>query len=193
MGRFFETENYTTHNEILDAVRELAGEFPEIFTDFEVSASIPRTTGSIALFVGDNDVICVDTYMGDDGVEYAIIEPWVYDVDGWWAEVSVSADDANEAVAKVLHNTNALLGYRFVPDIPDATIQSCDVEPGEDEDAIRDFLAFANNSAGEIVRVECTELNAPGEWPVVARFVVETRNDDGVTEIVHWSVQKARV
>ena len=68
MGRFFECEDYSVHNEIVDGVRELVGKFPEIFTDFEMCASIPGTTGSIALFVGDDDVIVVNTYMGDDGV-----------------------------------------------------------------------------------------------------------------------------
>ena len=36
-------------------------------------------------------------------------------------------------------------------------------------------------------------LHTPGEWPRVAEFRVESRNDDGGTEIEHWSVQKARV
>ena len=71
MGRFFEREDYSVHNEIIDGVRELVGKFPEIFTDFEMCASIPGTTGSIALFVGDDNVIYVNTYMGDDGGEYA--------------------------------------------------------------------------------------------------------------------------
>ena len=41
-------------------------------------------------------------------------------------------------------------------------------------------------------RVECTEFNSPGKWPVVARFVVETRPDDGAVEIVHWRVERVR-
>ena len=107
MGRFFETENYATHNEILDAVRELAGEFPEIFTDFEVSASVPGTTGSIALFVGDDEVIVIDTYAGDDGGEYAFIESWLRDGDGWYDYgCAVVVSDANEMAVKVLGRTN---------------------------------------------------------------------------------------
>ncbi len=66
------------------------------------------------------------------------------------------------------------------------------IEPGDDEGAVADFLDFAHNSAGEIVRVECTEFNSPGKWPVVARFVVETRPDDGAVEIVHWRVERVR-
>ena len=36
-------------------------------------------------------------------------------------------------------------------------------------------------------------LNTPGEWPKIAEFRVESRNDGGGTEIERWSVQKARV
>ena len=42
-GRFFECEDYSVHNEIVDGVRELVGKFPEIFKDFEMCASIPGT------------------------------------------------------------------------------------------------------------------------------------------------------
>lgn len=46
MGGFFECEDYPIHNEIVDGVRELVGKFPEIFTDFEMCASIPGTFDS---------------------------------------------------------------------------------------------------------------------------------------------------
>ena len=95
----------------MDGVRELVGKFPEIFTDFEMCASIPGTTGSIALFVGDDDVIVVDTYKGDDDGEYAFIESWVRDGDRWYDYgCAVSADDANGAVVKVLRAANSRLG-----------------------------------------------------------------------------------
>ena len=193
MGRFFECEDYSVHNEIVDGVRELVGKFPEIFTDFEMCASIPGTTGSIALFVGDDDVIVVNTYMGDDGGEYAFVDQWIrengrpYDYG-----CAVSADDAKGAVVKVLRAANSLLGYRFVADMPDVPVQDAGIEPGDDEGAVADFLDFAHNSAGEIVRIECTALKDPGDWPVVARFVVETRPDDGAVEIVHWRVERVR-
>ena len=45
----------------------------------------------------------------------------------------------------------------------------------------------------DVVRIECTALKDPGDWPKIAEFRVESRNDDGGTEIEHWSVQKARV
>ena len=44
-----------------------------------------------------------------------------------------------------------------------------------------------------IAGYSCAALHTPGEWPRVAEFRVESRNDDGGTEIAHWSVQKARV
>ena len=111
MGRFFECEDYSVHNEIVDGVRELAHQFPEIFTDFEMCASIPGTTGSLALFVGDDDVIVVDTYKGDDDGEYAFIESWVRDGDrGYDYGCALHADDANGAVGKVLRAANSLLG-----------------------------------------------------------------------------------
>lgn len=109
MGRFFECEDYSVHNEIVDGVRELVGKFPEIFTDFEMCASIPGTTGSIALFVGDDDVIVVNTYKGDDDGEYASIESWVRYGDRGGYDYG-SADDANGAVVKVLRAANSLLG-----------------------------------------------------------------------------------
>ena len=111
MGRFFECEDYSVHNEIVDGVRELVGKFPEIFTDFEMCASIPGTTGSIALFVGDDNVIYVTTYMGDDGGEHAIVEQWIRDSGRCYDYVcDVSADDASGAVVEVLRAANSLLG-----------------------------------------------------------------------------------
>ena len=44
-----------------------------------------------------------------------------------------------------------------------------------------------------IAGYSCAALHTPGEWPRVAEFRVESRNDDGGTEIEHWSVQKARM
>ena len=96
------------------------GKFPEIFTDFEMCASIPWTTGSIALFVGDDDVIYVNTYMGDDGGEYAFVEQWIRDNGRHYDYgCAVRADDANGAVVKVLRAANSFLGYRFVADMPE--------------------------------------------------------------------------
>ena len=111
MGRFFECEDYSVHNEIVDGVRELVGKFPEIFKDFEMCANIPGTTGSIALFVGDDDVIVVNTYMGDDGGEHAFVEQWIHTCGRRYEYVcAVSADDANGAVVEVLRAANSLLG-----------------------------------------------------------------------------------
>ena len=45
----------------------------------------------------------------------------------------------------------------------------------------------------DVVRIECTALNDPGDWPKIAEFRVRSRNTDGRTEIVHRSVQKARM
>ena len=45
----------------------------------------------------------------------------------------------------------------------------------------------------DVVRIECTALKDPGDWPKIAEFRVESRNDDGETEIEHRSVQKARM
>ena len=149
MGRFFECEDYSVHNEIVDGVRELVGKFPEIFTDFEMCASIPGTTGSIALFVGDDDVIVVNTYMGDDGGEYAFVEQWIrengrhYDYG-----CAVSADDANGAVVKVLRAANSLLGYRFVADMPDVPVQDAGIEPGDDEGGGCGFSGFRSQLCG---------------------------------------------
>lgn len=53
--------------------------------------------------------------------------------------------------------------------------------------------ARAIDTQTDVVRIECTALHTPGEWPRVAEFRVESRNDDGGTEIEHRSVQKARV
>ena len=64
--------------------------------------------------------------------------------------------------------------------------------PGEDEGAVQEFLVFVHTSM-DVVRIECTALHTPGEWPKIAEFRVESRNDDGRTEIEHWSVQKARM
>ena len=64
--------------------------------------------------------------------------------------------------------------------------------PGEDEGAVQEFLEFVYTSM-DVVRIECTALKDPGDWPKIAEFRVESRNDDGGTEIEHWSVQKARM
>ena len=64
--------------------------------------------------------------------------------------------------------------------------------PGEDEGAVQEFLEFVHTSM-DVVRIECTALKDPGDWPKIAEFRVESRNDDGGTEIEHWSVQKARM
>ena len=64
--------------------------------------------------------------------------------------------------------------------------------PGEDEGAVQEFLEFVRTQT-DVVRIECTALKDPGDWPKIAEFRVESRNDDGGTEIEHWSVQKARV
>ncbi len=64
--------------------------------------------------------------------------------------------------------------------------------PGEDEGAVQEFLEFVYTSM-DVVRIECTALKDPGDWPKIAEFRVESRNDDGGTETVYWSVQKARV
>ena len=79
--------------------------------------------------------------------------------------------------------------YVFVND--GFTHNSCAM-PGEDEGAVQELLEFVRTQT-DVVRIECTALHTPGEWPRVAEFRVESRNDDGGTEIEHWSVQKARV
>ena len=93
------------------------------------------------------------------------------------------------AVQAVISHANTYPRYVFVND--GFTHNSCAM-PGEDEGAVQEFLGFVRTQT-DVVRIECTALHTPGEWPRVAEFRVESRNDDGGTEIEHWSVQKARM
>ena len=72
------------------------------------------------------------------------------------------------------------------------TVQGKESECTELTGAVQEFLEFVRTQT-DVVRIECTALHTPGEWPKIAEFRVESRNDDGGTEIEHWSVQKARM
>ena len=89
----------------------------------------------------------------------------------------------------VTSHANTYLGYVFVND---GFTHNSYAMPGEDEGAVQEFLEFVRTQT-DVVRIECTALHTPGEWPKIAEFRVESRNDDGGTEIEHWSVQKARM
>ena len=89
----------------------------------------------------------------------------------------------------MISHANTYLGYAFVSD---KSVHNSGAAPGEDEGAVQEFLGFVRTQT-DVVRIECTALHTPGEWPKIAEFRVESRNDDGGTEIEHWSVQKARV
>ena len=190
MGKFFDTESYSIHNEILDAAREIVREFPEIFTDFEMSPEIPDTTGSIALFVGDDEVISVSTVVDDDGGEFGAIESWFCDCGNWYERGGAGwVDDANDVVMQIVARASKLLGYRFVAAVPDAPVQESDVDPGDDEGVVADFLDFVSNSAGQIVRVLRLDVDS-SDWLTVARFVVDIRDDSGEVGRAFWEIRR---
>ena len=191
MGKFFVNDcNLTMEDNFLDELRNLTHEYPEIFTGIEVTTS-ENVVCSIAIFVGDEKVHVVDVCIDDDNEEeFAFVQPWFFDGGRWYEfNRAVVADSAESAVKAVISHANTYLGYAFVND--GFTHNSCAV-PGEDESAVQEFLEFVRTQT-DVVRIECTALHTPGEWPRVAEFRVESRNDDGGTEIEHWSVQKARM
>ena len=191
MGKFFVNDcNLTMEDNFLDELRNLTHEYPEIFTGIEVTTS-ENVVCSIAIFVGDEKVHVVDVCIDDDNEEeFAFVQPWFFDGGRWYEfNRAVVADSAESAVKAVISHANTYLGYAFVND--GFTHNSCAM-PGEDEGAVQEFLEFVRTQT-DVVRIECTALHTPGEWPRVAEFRVESRNDDGGTEIEHWSVQKARV
>ena len=191
MGKFFVNDcNLTMEDNFLDELRNLTHEYPEIFTGIEVTTS-ENVVCSIAIFVGDEKVHVVDVCIDDDNEEeFAFVQPWFFNGGRWYEfNRAVVADSAEAAVQAVISHANTYLGYAFVND--GFTYNSCAM-PGEDESAVQEFLEFVRTQT-DVVRIECTALHTPGEWPRVAEFRVESRNDDGGTEIEHWSVQKARV
>ena len=191
MGKFFVNDcNLTMEDNFLDELRNLTHEYPEIFTGIEVTTS-ENVVCSIAIFVGDEKVHVVGVCIDDDNEEeFAFVQPWFFNGGRWYEfNRAVVADSAEAAVQAVISHANTYLGYAFVND--GFTYNSCAM-PGEDESAVQEFLEFVRTQT-DVVRIECTALHMPGEWPRVAEFRVESRNDDGGTEIEHWSVQKARV
>ena len=191
MGKFFVNDcNFTMEDNFLDELRNLTWEYPEIFTGIEVTTN-ENVMCSIAIFVGDEKVHVVDVCIDDDNnEEFAFVQPWFFDNERWYEfNPTVVADSAEAAVQAVISHANTYLGYAFVND--GFTHNSC-AAPGEDEGAVQEFLGFVRTQT-DVVRIECTALHTPGEWPRVAEFRVESRNDDGGTEIEHWSVQKARM
>ena len=191
MGKFFVNDCIPAmEDNFLDELRNLTHEYPEIFTGIEVTTS-ENVVCSIAIFVGDEKVHVVDVCIDDDNEEeFAFVQPWFFDGGRWYEfNRAVVADSAESAVKAVISHANTYLGYAFVND--GFTHNSCAV-PGEDESAVQEFLEFVRTQT-DVVRIECTALHTPGEWPRVAEFRVESRNDDGGTEIEHWSVQKARM
>ena len=191
MGKFFVNDcNFTMEDNFLDELRNLTWEYPEIFTGIEETTN-ENVVCSIAIFVGDEDVLVVDVCIDDDNnEEFAFVQPWFFDNERWYEfNRAVVADTATAAVQAVISHANTYLGYAFVSD---KSVHNSGAAPGEDEGAVQEFLEFVHTSM-DVVRIECTALKDPGDWPKIAEFRVESRNDDGGTEIEHWSVQKARV
>ena len=191
MGKFFVNDCITAMEDVfLDGLMDLSYEYPEIFTGIEVTTS-ENVVCSIAIFVGDEDVLVVDVCTDDDNnEEFAFVQPWFFDNERWYEfNRAVVADTATAAVQAVISHANTYLGYAFVSD---KSVHNSGAAPGEDEGAVQEFLEFVHTSM-DVVRIECTALKDPGDWPKIAEFRVESRNDDGGTEIEHWSVQKARM
>ena len=191
MGKFFVNDcNFTMEDNFLDELRDLTWEYPEIFTGIEVTTS-ENVVCSIAIFVGDEGVLVVDVRIDDDNnEEFAFVQPWFFGNERWYASnPTVVADNATAAAQAVISLTDRYLGYAFVSD---KSVHNSGAAPGEDEGAVQEFLGFVHTSM-DVVRIECTALKDPGDWPKIAEFRVESRNDDGGTEIEHWSVQKARM
>ena len=191
MGKFFVNDCIPAMEDVfLDRLMDLSYEYPEIFTGIEVTTN-ENVVCSIAVFVCDEDVLVVDVCIDDDnGEEFAFITPWFFDNERWYEfNPTVVADNATAVAQAIINHANRYLGYAFVTD---ECVHSACAMPGEDEGAVQEFLEFVRTQT-DVVRIECTALHTPGEWPRVAEFRVESRNDDGGTEIEHWSVQKARV
>ena len=191
MGKFFVNDCIPAMEDVfLDGLMDLSYEYPEIFTGIEVTTN-ENVVCSIAVFVCDEDVLVVDVCIDDDnGEEFAFITPWFFDNERWYEfNPTVVADNATAVAQAIINHANRYLGYAFVTD---ECVHSACAMPGEDEGAVQEFLEFVRTQT-DVVRIECTALHTPGEWPRVAEFRVESRNDDGGTEIEHWSVQKARV
>ena len=191
MGKFFVNDCIPAMEDVfLDRLMDLSYEYPEIFTGIEVTTN-ENVVCSIAVFVCDEDVLVVDVCIDDDnGEEFAFITPWFFDNERWYEfNPTVVADNATAVAQAIINHANRYLGYAFVTD---ECVHSACAMPGEDEGAVQEFLEFVRTQT-DVVRIECTALHTPGEWPRVAEFRVESRNDVGGTEIEHWSVQKARV
>lgn len=191
MGKFFVNDCIPAMEDVfLDRLMDLSYEYPEIFTGIEVTTN-ENVVCSIAVFVCDEDVLVVDVCIDDDNnEEFAFIQPWLLDNERWYEfNPTVVADSATAAARAVISLTDRYLGYAFVSD---KSVHNSCAAPGEDEGAVQEFLEFVHTSM-DVVRIECTALKDPGDWPKIAEFRVESRNDDGGTEIKHWSVQKARV
>ena len=191
MGKFFVNDCIPAMDDVfLDGLMDLSYEYPEIFTGIEVTTS-ESVVCSIAIFVGDEKVHVADVFIDDDNnEEFAFVQPWFFDNERWYEfNRAVVADTSTAAAQAVISHANAYLGYAFVSD---KSVHNSGAAPGEDEGAVQEFLEFVHTSM-DVVRIECTALKDPGDWPKIAEFRVESRNDDGGTEIEHWSVQKARM
>ena len=191
MGKFFVNDCIPAMEDVfLDELRNLTWEYPEIFTGIEVTTN-ENVVCSIAIFVGDEKVHVADVCIDDDNnEEFAFVQPWFFDNERWYEfNPTVVADNATAAAQAVISLTDRYLGYAFVSD---KSVHNSGAAPGEDEGAVQEFLGFVRTQT-DVVRIECTALKDPGDWPKIAEFRVESRNDDGGTEIEHWSVQKAMV
>ena len=191
MGKFFVNDCIPAMEDVfLDGLMDLSYEYPEIFTGIEVTTS-ESVVCSIAIFVGDEDVLVVNVCIDDDNnEEFAFVQPWFFDNERWYEfNPTVVADNATAAAQAVISLTDRYLGYAFVSD---KSVHNSGAAPGDDEGAVQEFLGFVRTQT-DVVRIECTALKDPGDWPKIAEFRVESRNDDGGTEIEHWSVQKARM
>ena len=191
MGKFFVNDcNFTMEDNFLDELRNLTWEYPEIFTGIEETTN-ENVVCSIAISVGDEKVHVADVCIDDDNEEeFAFVQPWFFDGGRWYEfNRAVVADTSTAAAQAVISLTDRYLGYAFVSD---KSVHNSCAMPGEDEGAVRELLEFVHAKM-DVVHTECIALNTPGEWPKIAEFRVEFRNDDGGTEIEHWSVQKARM
>ena len=118
MGKFFVNDCITAMEDVfLDELRNLTWEYPEIFTGIEVTTS-ENVVCSIAIFVGDEDVLVADVCIDDDNnEEFAFVQPWFFDNERWYEfNPTVVADNATAAVQAVISLTDRYLGYAFVSD-----------------------------------------------------------------------------
>ena len=154
MGKFFVKDCIPAMEDVfLDELRNLTWEYPEIFTGIEETTN-ENVVCSIAIFVGDEDVLVVNVCIDDDNnEEFAFVQPWFFDNERWYEfNPTVVADNATAAAQAVISLTDRYLGYAFVSD---KSVHNSGAAPGEDEGAVQEFLEFVHTSM-DVVRIKCT-------------------------------------